>query len=103
MKEAGIDVLVAPPNTGRQRAQPGRCPLPDPVWYERRTDRLRVPFEWKRHRLRRTEHELVSRWIEDTRSPRRTYNEAIVDALKEQGVEHGTIGVCGLQPGKSEF
>src|SRR5262249_59658463 len=31
---------------------------------------------------------------------RRTFNDSIVDALKELGVDRGVIGVCGLQPDK---
>src|SRR5204863_8460474 len=42
---------------------------------------------------------LVSKWIDDVRSPRRTFNDAIVEALRELGVDGQTIGVCGLEPG----
>ena len=42
--------------------------------------------------------QLAAGWIEDVRNPRRTFTDALVAAVKEQGVEHGVIGVCGLEP-----
>src|SRR5207237_8955885 len=37
---------------------------------------------------------------DDGRSAGRNFNQAILDALKGQGVDPSVIGVCGLQPGK---
>jgi len=100
MAERGIDVLVAPPNTGsndkyqadaRYLTQFGMngeqvgCvfPLNGPV----------IGFGGPTARL-------AAGWIDDVRSPHRTFNDALIDALKEQKVDRGVIGVCGLEPSK---
>ncbi|HZT08383.1 MAG TPA: M24 family metallopeptidase [Chloroflexota bacterium] len=100
MARDGIDALVAPPNTGgNERNQADARYL---TQYGMNGEQIGCVFPLNGSVIGfgGPSSRLVTGWIDDVRNPRRTFNEAIVDALKELGVEHGVIGVCGLQPSK---
>src|SRR3954465_8876229 len=83
MKEAGIDVLVAPPNTGgNERNQADARYL---TQFGMNGEQIACVFPANGNVIGfgGPSTNLVPRWIDAVRSPRRTYNEAIVDALKE--------------------
>src|SRR2546428_2350519 len=100
MKRDGIDVLVAPPNTGGNERNQADARYLTQFGMNGEQIGCVFPLNGNVIGFGGPSAQLITNWIDDTRSPRRTYNDAIVDALKEVGVEHGVIGVCGLQPGK---
>jgi len=100
MKEAGIDVLVAPPNTGGNERNQADARYLTQLGMNGEQVACVFPLNGSVIGFGGPSARLVTGWVDDLRSPRRTYNEAIVDALKEVGADHAVIGVCGLQPGK---
>jgi len=100
MKGAGIDVLVAPPNTGGNERNQADARYLTQFGMNGEQIACVFPLNGNVIGFGGPSTKLVSGWIDDVRNPRRTYNEAIVEAVKELGVDHGVIGVCGLQPGK---
>ena len=100
MTEAGIDVLVAPPNTGGNERNQADARYLTQFGMNGEQIGCVFPLNGSVIGFGGPSTRLLSGWIDDVRSPRRTFNQAIVDALKELGVDHGVIGVCGLQPGK---
>src|SRR5438874_2022515 len=100
MKEAGIDVLVAPPNTGGNERNQADARYLTQFGMNGEQIGCVFPLSGSVVGFGGPSARLVAGWIDDVRSPRRTFNDAIVDALKEMGVDHGVIGVCGLQPSK---
>jgi len=100
MKEAGIDVLVAPPNTGGNERNQADARYLTQFGMNGEQIGCVFPLNGPVVGFGGPSAKLVSSWVDDLRSPRRTFNDAIVDALKEMGVDHGVIGVCGLQPSK---
>src|SRR5437764_14335505 len=100
MKEAGVDGLLAPPNTGgNERNQADARYLPQFGMTGEQFGCV-FPLNGSVIGFGGPSARLVTGGSAEVRSPRRTYNDAIVDALKELGVDHGVIGVCGLQPGR---
>jgi Xaa-Pro aminopeptidase len=100
MKVAGIDVLVAPPNTGGNERNQADARYLTQFGMNGEQIGCVFPLNGSVIGFGGASARLVTAWIDDVRSPRRTFNDAIVDALKELGVDDGVIGVCGLQPGK---
>jgi Xaa-Pro dipeptidase len=100
MKEAGIDVLVAPPNTGGNERNQADARYLTQFGMNGEQVACVFPLNGPVVGFGGPSAKLVTGWVDDQRSPRRTYNEAIVDALKEVGADQGVIGVCGLQPSK---
>src|SRR5437764_5042211 len=100
MKEAGVDGLLAPPNTGGNERNQADARYLTQFGMNGEQIGCVFPLNGSVVGFGGPSARLAGGWIDDLRNPRRTYNEAIVDALKELGVGHGVIGVCGLQPGK---
>src|SRR3954454_20600624 len=100
MKEAGIDVLVAPPNTGGNERNQADARYLTQFGMNGEQIGCVFPLNGSVIGFGGPSAKLAAGWIDDVRSPRRTFNDSIVDALKELGVEHGVIGVCGLQSDK---
>jgi Xaa-Pro dipeptidase len=100
MQGAGIDVLVAPPNTGGNERNQADARYLTQFGMNGEQIACVFPLHGAVVGFGGPSARLVEGWIDDVRSPRRTFNEAIVAALKELGVDHGVIGVCGLQPDK---
>src|SRR4051794_36716739 len=96
MQNAGIDVLVAPPNTGGNERNQADARYLTQFGMNGEQIGCVSPLTGSVIGFGGPSPRLVAGWIDDVRHPRRTFNEAIVDALKELGVDHGVIGVCGL-------
>jgi len=100
MKESGIDVLVAPPNTGGNERNQADARYLTQFGMNGEQIGCVFPLNGSVIGFGGPSARLAAGWIDDVRSPRRTFNDSIVDALKELGVDHGVIGVCGLQSSK---
>jgi Xaa-Pro aminopeptidase len=99
MAEAGIDVLVAPPNNGSNDKFQADARYLTQFGLNGELAGCIFPLNGPVIGFGGPSAKLLSRWIEDVRSPRRTFNDAIIGALGEIGADRATIGVCGLDPG----
>jgi Xaa-Pro dipeptidase len=99
MQERGVDVLIAPPNTGSNDKFQADARYLTQFGMNGEQAACVFPANGKVIGMGGPTTKLVSKWIDDVRSPRRTFNDAIVEALNELGVDRATIGVCGLEPG----
>lgn len=98
MTEQGVDVLVAPPNTGgNERFQADARYLTQFGMNGEQVGCV-FPLHGAVIGFGGPSTRLAGGWIDDVRNPGRIFTEALIGALTEQGVEHGVIGVCGLAP-----
>lgn len=98
MATEGIDVLVAPANTASyNKAQSDARYLTQFGMVEESVACV-FPRDGRVIGLGGPSSKLAAGWIDDVRTPRRTFAEAIVAALKEIGAQRPTIGICGLAP-----
>src|SRR4051794_28091505 len=93
MKAAGIDVLVAPPNTGGNERNQADARYLTQFGMNGEQIGCVFPLNGNVVGFGGPSAKLVSKWIDDVRGAGRNFNVAIVDAVKEVGVENGTIGV----------
>src|SRR5438067_2402920 len=100
MREAGIDVLVAAPNTGGNERNQADARYLTQFGMNGEQIGCVSPLNGSVVGFGGPSARLVSGWIDDMRSAGRNFNESIVEALKGLGVDQGVIGMCGLQPGK---
>src|SRR5438874_4326712 len=100
MREAGIDVLVAPPNTGGNERNQADARYLTQFGMNGEQIGCVFPLNGSVIGFRGPSARLAAGWIDDVRNRRRTFNESLVDALKDLGVDRGVIGVCGLQSGQ---
>ncbi len=99
MAQNGIDVLVAPSNTGSYDKFQADARYLTQFGLNGEQVGCVFPLNGSVVGFGGPSTKLVSKWIDDVRTPRRTFGDAIVAALQEMGVNRETIGVCGLQPG----
>ncbi len=99
MAQSRIDVLVAPPNTGSYDKFQADARYLTQFGMNAESVACVFPLQGKVVGFAGPSARLAPGWIEDVRTPRRAFVEAIVDALKELPVGDGTIGVCGLTDG----
>lgn len=96
MAEAGIDVLVAPPNTASYNKAQSDARYLTQFGMVEESAACVFPLDGPVIGFGGPSTRLVAGWVEDVRTPRRTFADAIVGALKEVGAERATIGLCGL-------
>ncbi len=99
MAQSGIDVLVAPPNTGSYDKFQADARYLTQFGMNAESVACVFPLHGKVVGFAGPSARLAAGWIEDVRMPRRAFVDAIIDALKELQVGDGTIGVCGLTDG----
>src|SRR5438270_13040381 len=83
MKEAGIDVLVAPPNTGGNERNQADARYLTQFGMNGEQIGCVFPLSGAVVGFGGPSTRLVGKWIDDVRSAGRNFNEAIVDAVKE--------------------
>jgi Xaa-Pro aminopeptidase len=103
MAARGIDVLVAPPNTGSYDKHQADARYLTQFGINAESAACVFPLQGRVVGLAGPSARLAPGWIEDVRTPHRTFVDAIVDALKELNVGAGTIGVCGLAGGTLSY
>lgn len=103
MRERGIDVLVAPPNTGSYDKYQADARYLTQFGMNAESVACVFPLQGRVIGFAGPSARLATGWIEDVRTPRRTFVDAIVEALKELNVEEATIGVCGLAGGSLSY
>src|ERR1700747_1833838 len=93
MAQRGVEVLVAPPNTGSNDKFQADARYLTQFGLNGEQAACIFPASGKVVGMGGPSAKLVSQWIDDVRSPRRTFNDAIVGALKELRVDRATIGI----------
>ena len=104
MREQGIDVLVAPNNTGHSTDFQANARYLTHVGGGSDADIAAVlPLEGEvtavANRAKADWHSGIQNWTTDLREARRNYGRGVVERLRELGVERGRIGITGLGPG----
>ncbi|HZT07473.1 MAG TPA: M24 family metallopeptidase [Chloroflexota bacterium] len=99
MVENGIDVLLAPPNTGSNDKYQADARYLTQFGLNGEQVACIFPLNGKVIGFGGPSTRMIPRWMEDVRTPRRAFNDAIVGALKEIGADGATIGICGLKAG----
>lgn len=104
MREAGIDVIVVPNNTGHSTDFQANARYLTHVGGGGDADIAAVfPLDGEvtaiANRAEPCWHEGIQSWTRDVRNAGRDYGKTTVERLKELGVERGRIGITGLGAG----
>jgi Xaa-Pro aminopeptidase len=104
MREAGLDVIVVPNNTGHSTDFQSNARYLTHVGGGGDADIAAVfPLDGEvtaiANRPDSSWHQGIQSWTRDTRNAGRNYGKTTVERLKELGVERGRIGITGLGAG----
>ncbi len=99
MAQRGIDVLVAPPNTGSYDKFQADARYLTQFGMNAESVACVFSVSGKAVGFAGPSARLAAGWIDDVRTLRRTFVDGMIDALKELKAGDGTIGVCGLTDG----
>lgn len=96
MAESGVDILVAPPNTGSNDKYQADARYLTQFGLNGEQAACVFPLQGPVIGFGGPSTKLAAGWIDDVRGPRRAFADAMVEALAELGADGKTIGICGL-------